>query len=591
MIVVFLVICSCGPKPNQLHTTAEPDEAAILFQTAEDLFWAKSYENAMIAYQAFLSRFPENSSDDLALMRLAEIYALQRNGGARLQAYHRLVTEYPNSRFVADALVEILLIYYQEGEFKEVIRKSPQAIETVDSKVHLCRIYTILGDTYIAVGSPMDAIMSYIKALQMSDHDAEHHVSDKLKTAVVLLGEEDIETLPLMDDEFPKDRLLYRLALMAYNKDNYEEAAKLFIEFIQTYPNHEKTIEAKDLIEEIRQATHFDPHLIGCLLPLSGAYENFGRRALRGINLALDQYNSLLDKSNFRVIVEDTRSDSDYVIEAFRHLDQERVAIIIGPIATSEAAAWQSQKRSIPIITLTQKPGIADIGDYVFRNFLTPEMQIDAIVPLAIEKFDIQRFAILYPDENYGHTFMKMFRDKVMNYGAEITGIESYHPDQTDFAEPISKLANIKLRQPRSKGRNRKHKRFEVVVDFDALFIPDSPKTAGMIAPQLAYYDVDNVLLLGTNLWHSNDLIKEAGQYVQFALMADGYYAGTSKKTVHDFISAFTERYGERPGIIEAFTYDTAMIAFQTAGDSAIRSRHDLKNKLQHLHNYLCYRP
>jgi hypothetical protein len=45
-----------------------------------------------------------------------------------------------------------------------------------------------------------------------------------------------------------------------------------------------------------------------------------------------------------------------------------------------------------------------------------------------------------------------------MNYGAEITGIESYHPDQTDFAEPISKLVNIKLRQRRSKGRNKKHK-------------------------------------------------------------------------------------------------------------------------------------
>jgi ABC-type branched-subunit amino acid transport system substrate-binding protein len=307
---------------------------------------------------------------------------------------------------------------------------------------------------------------------------------------------------------------------------------------------------------------------------------------LRAIELALDQYNARLSQSKFGIIVKDTRSDPDYAIEALRRLDEERVALIIGPIVTSEAAARESQKRSIPIITLTQKPGIVEIGDYVFRNFLTPEMQIEAIVPFAIEKLGIQRFAILYPDENYGHTFMKMFRDKVMNYGAEISGMESYHPDQTDFAGPISKLANIKLKDWRSKSRNRKHKRFEVVVDFDAIFIPDSPEKTGLIAPQLAFYDVDDVLLLGTNLWHSDDLIKEAGKYVQFALMADGYYADTSKKTVNDFIMAFMERYGEPPGIVEAFAYDTAMMAFQTADNSAIRSRQDLKNELKNLYNY-----
>ena len=123
-------------------------------------------------------------------------------------------------------------------------------------------------------------------------------------------------------------------------------------------------------------------------------------------------------------------------------------------------------------------------------------------------------------------------------------------------------------------------------MDFEALFIPDAPKKAGLVIPQLAFYDVDDVLLLGTNLWHSDDLIKEAGEYVQFALMADGYYADTSKKTVNDFIVAFMEQYGELPGIIEAFAYDTAMMAFQTVDNSAIRSRQDLKNELKNLYNY-----
>ncbi|MGD8521396.1 MAG: ABC transporter substrate-binding protein, partial [Desulfobacterales bacterium] len=455
MIAVALFICSCGPKPSQLHTTSEPDEAAMLFQTAEGFFEEKSYENALIAYQVYLSRFPKGSSADLALVQLAEIYALQRNGSARLEAYHHLVTEYPTSRFVADALLEILRIYYKEGEFKEVIRKASQAIGIVDSEAHMRQIYILLGDTYFALGSPVDATLFYTNALQMSDHNEEQLILAKLKTAFDQLDEEDIVTLLMMDDGVPKDRLLYQLALIFYKEKNYVEAEKLFLEFIKTYPTHDKALQVENLIEEIRQRTDFDRHLIGCLLPLSGPYENFGKRALRAIELARDQYNARSGQSKFGIIVRDTHSDPDYAIEALRDLDEKRVAIIIGPIATSEAAARESQKRSIPIITLTQRPGIVEIGDYVFRNFLTPEMQIEAIVPFAIEKLGIERFAILYPDENYGHTFMKMFRDKVLNYGAEITGIEPYDPDQTDFAGPISKLANINLKDWKSKSRNR----------------------------------------------------------------------------------------------------------------------------------------
>jgi ABC-type branched-subunit amino acid transport system substrate-binding protein len=213
-------------------------------------------------------------------------------------------------------------------------------------------------------------------------------------------------------------------------------------------------------------------------------------------------------------------------------------------------------------------------------------MQVAAIVPFAIEQLGIERFAILYPDENYGHTFMRLFREEVLDYGAEITGIESYQPDQTDFAGQISKLAKIDLEDWRSNMRHRRHKKDAVVVDFDAVFIPDSSEKAGLIAPQLAFYDIDDVLLLGTNLWHSDQLINEAGKYVQYAIMADGFYASSTNEKINNFIMAFKQHYGETPGIIEAFAYDTAMIAFQTANNSGVYSRKDLKEELTNLRDF-----
>jgi ABC-type branched-subunit amino acid transport system substrate-binding protein len=181
---------------------------------------------------------------------------------------------------------------------------------------------------------------------------------------------------------------------------------------------------------------------------------------------------------------------------------------------------------------------------------------------------------------------MRLFRDEVLDYGAEITAIESYQPDQTDFAGQISKLAKMDLEDWRSNMRHRRHKKDTVVVDFDAVFIPDSSEKAGLIAPQLAFYDIDDVLLLGTNLWHSDQLINEAGKYVQYAIMADGFYANTTNEKTNNFIMAFKHHYGENPGVIEAFAYDTTMIALQTLNNSAVYSRSDLKEELRNLRDF-----
>jgi len=49
-----------------------------------------------------------------------------------------------------------------------------------------------------------------------------------------------------------------------------------------------------------------------------------------------------------------------------------------------------------------------------------PKMQVEAIVSYAIEVLGISRFAILYPDDKYGTTFMGLFQDEVEAYQGEV---------------------------------------------------------------------------------------------------------------------------------------------------------------------------
>ncbi|HBN26881.1 MAG TPA: hypothetical protein DD405_05385, partial [Desulfobacteraceae bacterium] len=251
-----------------------------------------------------------------------------------------------------------------------------------------------------------------------------------------------------------------------------------------------------------------------------------------------------------------------------------------------------------PIITITQKENIADIGSYVFRNFFTPEMQVRTIVSYAMRKLGLSDFAILYPEDKYGKSFMNIFWDEVVRQEGRIVGIESYKTDQTDFAKSIKKLAGLYYDIPqRLVKKEVKEVKEEVeeeveedpakiddnpiaIVDFEAIFIPDEPKRSGLIVPQLAYYDIKDITIFGTNLWHSDTLVKMARQYVQGAVMPDIFFAESSLPQVKEFVKDFEDTFQNKPGFIEAVAYDTATLLFQAAVQPDIYFRSGLRDEI-----------
>jgi len=103
---------------------------------------------------------------------------------------------------------------------------------------------------------------------------------------------------------------------------------------------------------------------------------------------------------------------------------------------------------------------------------------------------------------------------------------------------------------PEEEGREEMSKEKEEpepIIDFQAIFIPDSFEKVGLIAPQLLFHDVAGVLLLGTNLWHSDELIHMARGYVQGAIVPDGFFLNSPSPRVRDFVSSYDEVLGSLP--------------------------------------------
>jgi len=617
LLCFYLVLGACVAKPPVPTGPPSVGVEEDLFLAAENMFEAGYYPEALDAYSGYVDQYPERPLAPAALMKIAKIKSILGKYAEARWAYMRLISEYPRSSFNPDARVGILYAYYQEANYPQVIEQASDVLRSIDSEFHAFQTYALVGDAYMAMESPADALKYYLEARQRATVFEQESINQKIKASITQLDSEKISGLiDEIDEEEPRAFLMFQLGLSYAMAEKYDDALIALENFLDRFPEHENTSWAEDLLKQIKQSALFNRYTIGCLLPLSGPYQSVGYRALKGIELALDRFSAQTGGPQMHIIVKDSGGSPDQTRRVMQELINERVAAIIGPIVTAEVAAVEAQENKIPIITLTQKDNITSIGNYVFRNFITPEMQVNAIADFTTASLGLNRFAILYPDETYGITFMNLFWDRLIENGGKVVGLESYNPEHTDFADSIKKLVGLYYKIPEDlkevaelsaeeegdspqesqadsdqpfdqdsadenqEKKNEKEEEPEAIVDFDAIFIPDSPKAAGLIIPQLAFYDVRDIYLLGTNLWHSNTLIKMAPQYVQGAIMPDGFFAGSAAPAVQDFVKTFEDTYEEKPGFIEAIVYDSAMMLFSVLIQPDLRFKSELKNEL-----------
>ncbi|MBW1954505.1 MAG: penicillin-binding protein activator [Deltaproteobacteria bacterium] len=591
-------------KPAERIPPPRRTEAA-LFENAQRLFESGAYAESLSAFGSYLERFPRGVHADAALLKTGAIHRILGDLTAARQAYDRLIRQHPESRFYFRAKVDRLEIDAQQGEHERVIQEASVLSEAALPGELRLRLFTVLGEAYAASGMLPEAIECYLKGYHAAPPAQQEAFLSRMDAVIESMDESSLRVLvQRTDDPALKQRLVLAFGTRAADGKDPEKAVDVLSDFLRQYPEYDEGGKVRTLLETLSSKTAFDPYTMGCLLPLSGSYRTIGQKALRGVEMALVDVNAVSNGPRFKVVFKDSRSDPEAAAEGIRELDRTGVAAVIGPIAEAEAAAEEAQKRKIPIVTLTQKESVARIGDYIFRNFMTPRMQVEALVGFCTERLGIRRFAVLYPEESYGKTFMNLFWDAVIAHGGTLVGVESYPVDETDFAGPIKKLVGLYYPVPEEMERAVKagtapegflggsgtaaaaaapaafREKGDPHIDFEALFIPDSPGKAGLILPQLAFYDVKNVYLLGTNLWHSEKLIQMAQKYAQSALITGGFDADSTVEPTKSFVKRFSSVYGERPGFMEAVAYDTARILFRAAGQSHVRSRAGLKNEI-----------
>jgi branched-chain amino acid transport system substrate-binding protein len=621
--VSLALLLGCQSLVDRKQEAATPTPAMEKeFQSAKALLEKGAVAQGLERLEKFASAHPESTLADDALMNFAQYNDRAGEAQEALRAY-TLITQLPvASNYEAEARLGA-------GRQQMKLNRAEEALRSADESAALAsgpeRSITRLEALELkslalsALGRHLEALENLVRLADDAEAESVRlgNSAQRLRDRARVLAQEildaklsDSDVKSIADSSrygFLRPSAKFRIGLVLADQRKLSAAKSMFEDVISLAPKSEIAERAQLLVTQIDARSRVDSRTIGAVLPLSGRNAGVGYRALRGLQLGLGAGLAGKAGSNFRIAIIDSEGNPDLARRAVERLvvEDNALAIVGGLLSrTATAEATKAQELGVPMLLMSQKSGITEIGEFVFRNALTSRQQTQTLVSYAMDQVGAKRFAILYPNDYYGVEFANSFWDEVLKRGGHVTAAQTYDPDETDFRSVIQRLVATYYMEDRADEYRARYRAFmdrnpkrsvrqggptyeEVLtpaVDFEFLFIPDTPKAAGQILPMLAYYDVDNMRVLGTNVWNNPQFVQRSQKAAEGAVFVDGLMSEDKSFVSSEFFRSFRDFYGADPGLIETQAYDTGALLRRLISDGAT-SRISLQEQLSTAQN------
>ena len=594
--------------------------ADTLFAKAESLYHENKLLDSRSSYEDFLRAFSTDSRAPKAAMRLGQIDYKNKSYLSALRGYQYFLETFPHSTLIYSAKLDMGRCYFEVGRFDEAEKALRETVQLNPDPIQKWKAFIYLG--YID-DKRLELEKAFKKFKQILERSPYPEIKEEAIGYIKEIVNEKLDRKQLeslaesLGSEFPGDLVLQRLiSIYRIERDlgNYQISLE---NFIFRFPSHE----LREHYEELLVRLKTDPNRairIGVVLPLSGKRAIVGQRVLQGVQLAINQL-STRNKNRLELVIKDSGLGRE-VVQVVEELAQDPNVIgIIGPVLTEdvESIIPVIEKYQLPIFTPTASThNLAEKSPYVFRNALTKELQAIYLARHAVNDLKLYRFVVIYPTEDYGETMRKVFEDEVRSFGGQIVESIPYARTQTDFRRQILKIGG--MADDQLKARIQRHIRrgtqppplndkgvksrplvegglyaddevealkVALELNYDAIFIPGSYDKVRLIVPQLAFYNIENVLLMGGSGWNSRELVDAARNYLKNALFVDGFYADSQNERTVKFVDLFLSTFGQNPTIHSAQSYDTANIFVKFIQEKAF-NRVDVLEKLRTLKDF-----
>lgn len=368
-----------------------------------------------------------------------------------------------------------------------------------------------LFDFYLKQEKALEAILSL---KEISQNTPQEDLGELEESLFNFLKQKDFKSLEKLKENcstqssFPENVILfsYFYILSKDNPTNWPFCWSRLKSILRQNTLH--SLLFSELVTQLEEKWGTPEQELVLLLPLSGPYAHFGWQIFKGASLA--QWQLMSEGQSLKIKVINSFSNN-----WIKELENSSGQIVGGPIAPNKISKVFENNLEKEKIFFVFSPKVKEEGKTIWRFFPSSRDQIRALLNTCTYKLGISRFAILYPEENYGKKMAKIFLQEISNStynetNATVTGLLSYPAtNPKKWGEKVAKFLGIEANtseeelDPNSEEK-KQNKEIFPEPDFDAVFIPDSFSRVRAMIPYFFFYNEPTLYFLGPALWDNS---------------------------------------------------------------------------------------
>jgi branched-chain amino acid transport system substrate-binding protein len=295
-------------------------------------------------------------------------------------------------------------------------------------------------------------------------------------------------------------------------------------------------------------ASYPDVFKFGAILNLSGPTAAQGEQFRRGLELAIELWNSEqggIDGIPIEGIFEDHQGTPAAAVTAARKLiDVDGVTVLANVYSSPVLAVVPiaDETQVLQVSAGANSPRLIGASQYFLSNIANAGFEMEVGLAYAQQALGVKRLALVYRNDDFGNGIRELLVPAWEGLGGEVVIVEGHEPDQTEFATLAAKVA---------------------ATTPEVVYIASSAANQGLLVKQLREGGVTAPLLSYQGL-EVPELFSVAGEAAQNAFWTSSA-AAEDQTRFNAYAEKYQTKYGEAPMIFSNTHFDLATSVFQAA--------------------------
>ncbi len=311
--------------------------------------------------------------------------------------------------------------------------------------------------------------------------------------------------------------------------------------------------------------------VLGHFASMTGSEATFGISTDEGLRLAFEEANAaggIKGKKIKLITMDDQGKAEEAAAVATRLIEQEKVLVLIGEVASSRslAVAPLAQNKKVPMVSPSStNPKVTEVGDYIFRTCFIDPFQGTVMAKFAFETQKYKKVAVLRDvKSDYSVGLADFFVTKFKSLGGDVVGDVSYQSGDVDFKAQLTKLKSL---------------------NPDAILIPGYYTEVGLIARQARELGYKGTFLGGDG-WDSPKLSEIGQSAVDGAYFSNHFSNESTDPTAVEFMKRFQAKYNKTPDGLSSVAYDAGKIIIKALESATELTRENIRGELAKIKDF-----